>query len=129
MTSSQLVLGAVLLLLAVWVWRSGAAASGRPDASQVKPLYEQGAVFVDVRTAAEWKDGHLRRAVHLPLDEVQRRAASLLPERNVPIVIYCRSGSRSASAASLLRDMGYAQVTPMRGGLSDLAAAGYPIVR
>lgn len=128
MTSSQIVFGIVLLVLATWVWRSSTA-SDRPDAGQVKPLYEQGAVFVDVRTSAEWKDGHLGRAVHLPLDDVPRRAAAVLPDRDAPIVVYCRSGSRSASAARLLRSMGYARVIPMRGGLSDLAAAGYPIAR
>lgn len=128
MTSSHIIFGIVLLVLASWVWRSSAA-SGRPDAGQVKPLYEQGAVFVDVRTLPEWKGGHLGRAVHLPLDDISRQARTVLPDRDAPIVVYCRSGSRSASAASLLRSMGYAQVTAMRGGLSDLAAAGYPIVR
>lgn len=130
MTTTHVTFGALaLVLLAAWSWRSNAAASGRPDAVGVKPLYEQGAVFLDVRTASEWNGGHLRRAVHLPLDELDRRVGEVLPDRSAPIVVYCRSGRRSQVAASTLRSLGYSEVIPMRGGLSDLAGAGYPIVR
>lgn len=130
MTSTQLTFGLIaLVLLTAWTWQSGAATSDRPDAAEVKPLYEQGAVFVDVRTPSEWNDGHLSRALHLPLDQLNERATTLLPDRNTPIVIYCRSGRRSDIAASTLRSLGYSQVVAMRGGLSDLARAGYPVMR
>lgn len=130
MSSSQLWFGvAVLAVFAVFVWRSGAAAgSGRPGAEQLRPQYEQGsATFLDVRTAAEWNEAHLQRALHLPLDEVQQRAATLLPDRQKPVIVYCRSGARAQAAAQRLREMGYADVVAMRGGLADLQRAGYPL--
>ncbi len=114
--------------IAAVLWHRGAF-SNRPDAAAVKAHYEQGAVFVDVRTLPEWSAGHLRGALHLPLADLEARAASALPDRNRPIVIYCQSGGRAVTAERQLRQLGYTQVTAMRGGIGSLAQAGYPLVR
>jgi phage shock protein E len=63
-----------------------------------------GAVIVDVRTPAEFAQGHVAGAVNVPVDELPARLGELGPERMV--VVYCASGVRSARAAALLRGAG-----------------------
>ena len=53
----------------------------------------------------------------LPYDQVEQKAASLLPDKDKPIIVYCRSGRRSAIAAVTLRGLGYKDVKDF-GGIS-----------
>lgn len=69
-------------------------------------LVEQGALLLDVRTPAEFREGHVPRAVNIPVQELPARLAEVGP-RHRPVVVYCRSGGRSASAAQLLTAAGY----------------------
>ena len=116
------------LLLSALTLVSIAAEAPRPTAADVRDAYDTGAVFVDVRTDAEWSEGHLKGAVHLPVDQVDARAASLLPDKDAALVLYCRTGRRAQSAAEQLRQLGYTHVSAMTGGYVDLEAAGYPVV-
>jgi phage shock protein E len=115
--------GSVALLLSVCAWADGL----RPDAAQVRGAYDSGATFVDVRTDAEWSAGHLERAVHLPVADVDAGAAVALPKKDQPIVLYCVSGRRAEAAAESLWRQGYTHVTAMIGGYADLKAAGFPV--
>ncbi len=118
------------LLLSVWVAANAgaAAAASRPSAADLHGAYQSGVVFVDVRTDAEWSEGHLNGAIHLPLDEVGARAASLFPAKDTPVVLYCRTGRRAESAAEQLRQLGFTHVSAMIGGYDALKSAGFPVV-
>ena len=72
-------------------------------------------LILDVRTAEEYEAGHLPAAVLLPYDEIGATFAEA--EKGRPIVVYCRSGRRSAIAKATLASMGYANV-------SDFGAVG-----
>lgn len=63
-------------------------------------------VLVDVRTPQEFAAGHVPGALSLPLDTLPE-AAARLPDRDAPIVLYCRSGQRAARAMEMLRTQGY----------------------
>ena len=102
--------------------------ASRPSAAEARAAYDSGAVFVDVRTDAEWSAGHVANARHVPVDEVAADAATVLPQKNEPVVLYCKSGRRAQSAAEQLRQLGYQHVTAMTGGYAELKAAGYPVV-
>ena len=102
--------------------------ASRPSAVETRAAYDSGTVFVDVRTDAEWSAGHLKNARHLPVDEVAADASTVLPQKNEPVVVYCKSGRRAQSAAEQLRQLGYQHVTAMTGGYADLKVAGYPVV-
>ena len=71
-------------------------------------LAARGAVFVDVRTPAEYASGSRPGSVNIPLDSLARRAAEL--DKTRPIVLCCASGARSAAAAAILRQLGFAEV-------------------
>lgn len=86
------------------------------------------AVVIDVRTPAEFAEGHLRGAVNLDLQSgsFEQQVGDLATDGSY--LVYCRSGNRSAKAAGIMRDLGFTQVTDA-GGLQDAArTTGLPIV-
>ncbi len=77
-----------------------------------------GALIVDVRTPGEYEAGHYPGAVNIPLDEIDARIIEF-GDVNRPIVVYCRSGNRSARAKAILEAHGFRDVTN-GGGLRDM---------
>jgi molybdopterin/thiamine biosynthesis adenylyltransferase/rhodanese-related sulfurtransferase len=67
--------------------------------------------LIDVREPWEWRAGHVAGATHIPLTELPARMPSELPDRDEPLLLYCRSGARSARAALFLAGRGYRNVT------------------
>ena len=74
--------------------------------------------LVDVREPYEYQTGHIPNAKLLPLGDIAAKAATQLPDRNAKIMVYCRSGSRSRSAARQLLSMGYTHVIDIGGILN-----------
>ena len=72
-------------------------------------------VLLDVRTQEEFDAGHIASAVLLPYDEIELKAATVLPDKEKEIVLYCRSGRRSAIAKKALVDLGYKDVEDFGG--------------
>lgn len=79
---------------------------------------EQGIVLVDVREPDEYAEGHIKGSLLLPLDSLSELARTELPDKDAVLFVYCRSGRRSAIAASMLAGMGYTQVFDL-GGIID----------
>ena len=82
-------------------------------------------LIVDVRTKEEYDSGHIEGALLLPVQELEVRLDELLMDK--PIIVYCRSGGRSRTAATILVENGFKQVYDM-GGISDWTAKGYPVI-
>ncbi|WP_188118539.1 rhodanese-like domain-containing protein [Thermoclostridium caenicola] len=78
----------------------------------------QDIIMVDVRTPEEYREKRIPGSILLPDYEIRGRAAEVIPDRNARIVVYCRSGRRSAEAAKVLKDMGYQNVYDL-GGIID----------
>ena len=74
-------------------------------------------VLLDVRTQEEFNAGHIPTAILLPYDEINLKAATVLPDKEKEIVLYCRSGRRSAIAKKALVELGYKDVKDF-GGIS-----------
>ena len=75
-------------------------------------------ILVDVRTVEEFNEAHIENAKLLTLDTINAMAPSVIPDKNATYYIYCRSGNRSAIAASELVIMGYMNIYDM-GGIAD----------
>ena len=75
-------------------------------------------ILVDVRTEDEFSQGHIEGAVLVPYDQIDSLAPTLIPDMSSRILVYCRSGRRSAIAAESLVDMGYNNVYDF-GGIND----------
>lgn len=65
---------------------------------------EAGALLLDVRTTGEFAGGHVEGAINIPLSDLEARFSELETDRGV--VVYCQMGSRSARAATILRQRG-----------------------
>ena len=90
--------------------------------------------FVDVREPAEWAQGHIPGAVHIPRGLLEFQADPSLPSfkgeiANKALVVYCGVGSRSALAAKTLVDMGYEDVASLAGGYTAWAQDQRPTER
>jgi rhodanese-related sulfurtransferase len=76
---------------------------------------EKGIVLLDVRTKEEFDDGHIKDAVHIPVDTIKEEAESKLKDKDSIIFVYCRSGNRSKTASSILVSLGYKNVYDLGG--------------
>ncbi len=94
--------GAVLVVAAMVFGRGG----GDVDGATARTLVAAGATLLDVRTAEEYAAGHLAGAINVPVQELPRRLGEL-GHHERPVVVYCRSGRRSADAVSMLRGAGF----------------------
>lgn len=72
------------------------------------------AILLDVRTPDEYRDGHVPGSKNVPLQTIDQVAA-VAENKNVPLFIYCYSGSRSHQATGALQRMGYTNVTNIGG--------------
>lgn len=81
--------------------------------------------FIDVRTPEEYASGHAHRTRNIPLDTLAANLDKL--EKNEPVYLICRSGSRSKKAAQLLVDNGFSQAISVAGGTEAWQAAGMPM--
>lgn len=75
-------------------------------------------VIVDVRTQAEYDAGHIPGAILVPNEQIGQEMPELLPDKEAELLIYCRSGRRSAEAAHKLLALGYMKVYDF-GGILD----------
>jgi hydroxyacylglutathione hydrolase len=82
--------------------------------------------ILDVRSRAEYAEGHLAQAIHIPLGELASRMDEI-PEGD--IVVHCQGGTRSIIAASILQRGGRRGVMNMPGGFAEWERSGHPVER
>ncbi len=108
-----LALGAAALGLVLM----GAGGGGATiDSKRAHELVEkQRAVLLDVRTPDEFAGGHLDGATNIPVQELEARLAQVPAKKDQDIVVYCRSGVRSAKAKAMLEKAGFTKVHDLGG--------------
>ena len=84
-------------------------------------------VFLDVREGEETARGTVPGAIALPRGRLEGHAHDLFPSLELPIVVVCERGNRSALAADVLQQMGFSDVASLAGGFQAWAAAGHPV--
>ncbi len=78
------------------------------NCEQARALLNQGGQLVDVRTPVEYAAGALSGAANLPLEAIHSWVQALDPRQ--PVLLYCRSGTRSGHASHFLRNLGFDRV-------------------
>jgi phage shock protein E len=78
------------------------------------------AILIDVRSPGEFASGYIEGAISLPLDNIASTISAAVPDKFAAIIVYCRSGARSASARNALIGLGYQNVSN-GGGVGGLA--------
>lgn len=94
-----------------------------------RAIEEEGCRVVDVRTPAEFGQGHLEDAVNIDSYAPDFRSRLEQLDRDRPYVVYCKKGLRGAKAMEILRQAGFARVYNISGGYDRWAAGGHPVQR
>jgi rhodanese-related sulfurtransferase len=90
------------------------------DAEEAKKMMEssEDIIILDVRTEDEYNSGHIEDSILIPDNEISDKAEEVLSDKTATILVYCRSGRRSASASQVLNDLGYTSIYDF-GGIID----------
>ena len=78
-------------------------------------IEEGSVILIDVRTKEEYAEGHIKTSINLPLDTLDSEISNYTTDVNQPLMVYCRSGSRSSAAAAWLNENGYTVVYDLGG--------------
>jgi rhodanese-related sulfurtransferase len=101
------------------------------NGQELRKQLEAGKNLVVVEALPEeyYRSGHIPGAAHLPLENVDRRAATVIPDRQSPVVVYCASETceNSYIAAKRLAELGYENVSVYPGGKADWKQLGHPL--
>ncbi len=89
--------------------------------AQAKEKIDNGknVLILDVRTREEFLEGHIKGAVNIPVNEVEKRLDELKKYKNSEIIVYCRSGRRSKIASEILVKNGFKRVYNLSGGIIE----------
>lgn len=96
---------------------------------QAEKKLAEGIQLLDVRTLEEWNEGYIKGAKRATVtEEGFLEQAKKVIDPTKPVLVYCRSGKRSAQAVSQLREAGFSEVHDIAGGILAWEAAGKPLV-
>lgn len=105
----------------------GMAARGISSAQAVQLMNREKAVVVDVSDPQEFAAGHIAGSKNIPLAELEARLAAAVKNKNLPLILVCRSGARSLRAAATASKLGFAQPQSLSGGLTAWREAALPV--
>jgi len=87
------------------------------------------AVLLDIRSADDFKKGHITSARNIPLAQLSKELSKLENDKNKPIIVVCQAGMSAQGAAKQLISAGFGQVAVLRGGMSKWLEASLPVVK
>jgi rhodanese-related sulfurtransferase len=89
--------------------------------SQANELFVTGSIPLDVRELLEYETGHIPKACHISRGMLEFKIANHpdFQDKATSIVVYCKSGGRSALATETLQQLGFSNVQSMLGGFDD----------
>ncbi|MDM0490624.1 rhodanese-like domain-containing protein [Clostridium perfringens] len=85
-----------------------------------KKLINEGNVnlILDVRNEDEFAKGHLKNAIQIPVKELKENLSDIEKFKDELVLVYCRSGKRSAEAVDILKENGFKNLVHMKDGIS-----------
>jgi rhodanese-related sulfurtransferase len=127
-----LLVAAFMAVLTALIWNLVADPGGKNAVDPVTAtamINHEDAIVLDVRSMAEFKDGHIVNAINIPLNGLGNNVKQIEKHRDKPVVTVCRSGSRSGSACTILRKHGFENVKNLRGGMLAWENSSLPVKR
>lgn len=117
-------------LMLIWpMLRGNGGATSLAPAEAVLLINRSNALVLDVRDDAEFAEGHIMGARHIPLTKLAERSKELEKYKDKPVLINCQSGIRSLKACDILRKQGFNQLHNLEGGINVWIAAKLPVVK
>lgn len=125
-----LVISIVILSGGALLWPVLQPRGKRASTLEVTQMLNRGkTVVVDVRTAEEFANGHLRDAKNIPLADFATRIGELDKSKGKSVVVVCQTGARADKAMKLLQAAGFEDVVGLDGGIAAWQAANLPTVK
>jgi rhodanese-related sulfurtransferase len=118
-------LAVIIMLVLHETRKSGTAVSPQQAINLVN---SQQGVFLDLRPAADFKQGHIVDALHIPSTKLEERIAELEKFRGKPIILVCKMGQQSGAAGKQLKANNFEQIYKMRGGMMEWSNLQLPTV-
>lgn len=116
-----------IMLLWPIIMRLSSGGRDVSTAEAVQLINRRDAIVIDVREPSEFAEGHIANARHIPVAQLKDRLKDLEKFKRQPIVVVCRSGTRSASACAELKKNGFEEVFPLKGGVLAWQQASLPL--
>ena len=107
----------------------GATATGISPAEAVQCMNRDKGMVIDVCSAAEFAQSHVKGAVNVPLDELEDRLGKTVKNKSTPLILVCAAGSRSKRAQAIAQKLGYEKVHSLQGGLKAWKEANLPLAK
>lgn len=105
----------------------GEAALGTLEATRL--MNQSNTLVLDIRDGKDFAAGHLPRARHIPMGELEKRADEIQRFKDKPVLVTCRNGNRAGAAARVLKRLGFTNVFQLKGGLVAWEQASLPVER
>jgi rhodanese-related sulfurtransferase len=122
--------GAFVMLLGLLLAHENRKGAASISPAQVTALLNrEDAVVLDLRDAAEYRQGHVVDSVNMPFAKLSERIAELERYRERPIVVVCKMGHHSGAVAKTLKEKGFTRVYRLGGGILEWQSAQLPLVR
>lgn len=98
------------------------------EAYQIIKNNKKDVVIIDVRTPSEVKtDGKIPNSILIPLGNLGEGIDKIKKYKDKKVIVYCRSGNRSASASRFLTSIGFKEVYNLQGGINKWKKEGLPV--
>lgn len=98
------------------------------QAEEVQVYLKQSNVqLIDVRTASEFESGHIKGFENIPLNKLEQESSKI--RKDIPVIIHCQSGVRSAMAYSILERLGYSNILNYSGSINEWKTKNLPLVQ
>lgn len=98
-------------------------------AEAVQLMNHRAARVLDTRDGEEFRSGHILSAINIPVDELEGRIGELEAFRSEPLIVYCKTGQRSARACNLLKNRGFTEIHKLTGGILSWQGAHLPMTK
>jgi rhodanese-related sulfurtransferase len=123
----------ILLMLSsggALIWHSLQRTGSKVTALQATQIINHGkSLILDVRSAEEFADGHIRDAKNIPLKDLPNRLAELEKFKARPVIVVCGKGLQSSKATSQLKKAGFTEASSLLGGLNAWQTQGLPTTK
>ncbi len=85
------------------------------------------ALIIDIRSASEYKNGHIKGAINTPLSGFSASLGGHTKFKNKPVLVYCNSGRTATSALKMLKKAGFENINNLEGGIAAWREANMPL--
>lgn len=123
-----MLVGTFLVLIVLFV-RNEVKRGGKTVTSQelVNLMNRESAVVLDIRDTKEYSEGHIPKAMNIPIASLQSRLKELEKYKTSPVIVACKMGQHSSLAGTMLKKAGFEKVAKLRGGLLEWRNENMPV--